>query len=175
MPGQVGCRRGGCWIWNSGFMAGHIVFQCPICQSKRLAAPIPESAPINCDGCGWLRDEGGGDFTGGILTRCRICGCHDLWRQKDFPPGLGLLIVVTAGVASVIAHALYRPGWAIGFLFAAAALDMLLFVIMGDMLVCYRCGARHRQTPLDQNHPKYDLETAERYRQQALRRKSAGG
>jgi hypothetical protein len=47
---------------------------------------------------------------------------------------------------------------------------MALFLLMRDMLVCYRCGARHRRTPIDQQHPKFDLETAERYRQLEQRR-----
>jgi hypothetical protein len=98
-----------------------------------------------------------------------------LWRQKDFPPGLGLLIVATAAVGSSIAWAWYRPLLALGFLFAAAFLDMILFVLMGDMLVCYRCRARHRRTRLDEQHPKFDLETAERYRQQELRQNSGRG
>ena len=44
---------------------------------------------------------------------------------------------------------------------------------MGDMLVCYRCGARHRQTAMAEEHPRFDLETAERYRQQDLRQRQA--
>jgi hypothetical protein len=156
-------------------MGSHIVFQCPICQSQRLTAPEPETAAVGCDGCGWSRDEGVGDFREGVLQRCRICGCDDLWRQKDFPPALGLLIVATAAIGSAIAWYLYYPIASMSFLFAAALLDMFLYVFMGDMLVCYRCGARHRQASLDQNHPKHDLETAERYRQQFLRQKSAGG
>lgn len=146
-------------------MAGHIVFQCPACQTRRLTAPQPESAAVSCSGCGWSRDTGVEDYQNGRLRRCRICGCDDLWRQKDFPPALGLAIVATAAISSSIAWGYYRPLLALSFLFAAALLDMALFLLMRDMLVCYRCGARHRRTPIDQQHPKFDLETAERYRQ----------
>jgi hypothetical protein len=139
-----------------------------------LTAPQPESGAVSCDGCGWSRDAGAEDFQGGKLRRCRICGCDDLWRQKDFPPALGLAIVAIAAISSSIAWGYYQPVLALSFLFAAALLDMVLFLVMGDMLVCYRCGARHRRTAMDQEHPKFDLETAERYRQQERRRAGSG-
>jgi hypothetical protein len=156
-------------------MAGHVVFQCPSCQTRRLTAPQPETGAVSCDGCGWQRDLGGDDYRDGKLCRCRICGCDDLWRQKDFPPALGLAIVAVAAISSCIAWGYYQPAVAIGCLFAAALLDMLLFLVMGDMLVCYRCGARHRQGVVDERHPKFDLETAERYRQLERRRSGQPG
>ena len=44
---------------------------------------------------------------------------------------------------------------------------------MRDVLVCYRCQARHRHTPLDGRHERFNLETHERYRQEALRLEAA--
>jgi len=153
-------------------MSSHIIFQCPACSSRRITAPDPPFAPVRCDGCGWSRDEGQADFHTGSLCRCRICGCQDLWRQKDFPPALGLTIVAAAAVASCTAWAWYQPVLAIGFLMVAALLDMFLYSFMGDMLVCYRCAARHRKSQMRDDHPRFDLETAERYRQQDLKRRS---
>lgn len=153
-------------------MSSHIIFQCPVCSSRRVTAPDPPAAPVRCDGCGWSRDEGQSDFQSDSLCRCRICGCQDLWRQKDFPPALGLAIVAAAAVASCIAWAWYQPMLAIGFLMFAALLDMGLYSFMGDMLVCYRCAARHRKSQMREDHPRFDLETAERYRQQDLKRRS---
>jgi hypothetical protein len=152
-------------------MSSHIIFQCPACGGRKVTAPEPPDAPVRCDGCGWSRAEGAADFQSGSLARCRICGCSDLWRQKDFPPALGLAIVATAAVASCTAWAWYQPVWAIGFLMVAALLDMLLYSFMGDMLVCYRCAARHRKSVMRDDHPRFDLETAERYRQQDLKRR----
>ena len=150
-------------------MSTHIIFQCPVCQKRRITSPEPASGAVNCSECQWKRDEGAGDFKEGNLTRCRICGCEDLWRQKDFPPALGLALVATAAILSCIAYAYYQHVVALGILMAAALIDMLLYSFMGDMLVCYRCGARHRRTTMDEQHPRFDLETAERYRQQDLR------
>ena len=154
-------------------MATHIIFQCPVCQQRRKASLDPANATVRCDECQWTREEGSGDFTGANLTRCRICGCQDLWSQKDFPPALGLALVATAAILSCVAWALYQPLLALGILMAAALVDMVLYARMGDMLVCYRCGARHRQTAMDEQHQRFDLETAERYRQQDLRQRQS--
>jgi len=151
-------------------MATHIIFHCPVCQKRRLTSPEPATGAVSCDECQWNRNEGAGDFTDGNLTRCRICGCEDLSRQKDFPPALGLALVATAAILSCIAYASYREVLALGILMVAALIDMVLYSFMGDMLVCYRCGARHRRTKMDEQHPRFDLETAERYRQQELRK-----
>lgn len=152
-------------------MATHIIFQCPVCQTRQLASPEPVEGVIRCGGCSWTRNEGIHDFADGHLCRCRICGCQDLWRQKDFPPALGLALVATAAVLSCIAWAMYMPALAIGILMVAGLIDMVLYTMMGDMLVCYRCGARHRRTTIDDQHPRFDLETAERYRQQELKQR----
>lgn len=152
-------------------MATHIIFQCPVCQVRRLASPEPVEGVIRCGECKWTRNEGNHDFADGHLCRCRICGCQDLWRQKDFPPALGLALVAIAAVLSCIAWAMYLPALAIGILMVAGLIDMVLYTMMGDMLVCYRCGARHRRTTIDDQHPRFDLETAERYRQQDLKQR----
>ena len=154
-------------------IATHIIFQCPACQKRRLAAPEPIDAALRCSDCQWNRDEGSHDFAYGNLCRCRVCGCHDLWRQKDFPPALGLALVATAAILSCVAWAFYQPAIAIGILMLAGLIDMVLYTMMGDMLVCYRCGARHRRTNINGGHPRFDLETAERYRQQDRRQREA--
>jgi len=98
-----------------------------------------------------------------------VCGCDDLWRQKDFPPALGLFFAGTAIVLSSIAWAYYNPNWAIGILMVFALVDMVLYTFMGDMLVCYRCRARHRRTAMQDEHPAFNLEVSERYVQMQKR------
>lgn len=142
-----------------------------------MTVPQPATAAVTCS-CGWQRDEGLGDFKDGGICRCRICGCEDLWRQKDFPPGLGLFFVAMGVVLSSAAWAWHQPAVALGILMGFALIDLVLYTVMGDMLVCYRCRSRHRKSSLDDQHDKFDLEVAERYRQQELamaaRKKSTG-
>lgn len=101
--------------------------------------------------------------------QCLACGCSDLWRQKDFPPLLGLTFVALGALLSTIAWSFYRIEMALGILMGFALLDLILYALMSDVLVCYRCDARHRRVNLDENHSRFNLELAERYRQEARR------
>jgi hypothetical protein len=82
-------------------------------------------------------------------------------------------MVVLGAVLSTIAFALYMPLTALGVLLAFALVDLLLFTFMKDVLVCYRCHARYRDARLEDDHPRFNLETAERYRQEAARLNTA--
>ena len=80
-------------------------------------------------------------------------------------------MVVLGGVLSTIAWSMYQPLVAIGILMFFAVIDLLLFLFMRDVLVCYRCGARHRHTDPDGSFAYFNLEKAEQYRQEAIREK----
>jgi hypothetical protein len=146
-----------------------ILFQCPSCQHSRREVVAADSGAITCEGCRWTRAIRAGDLEGNLPQKCLVCGCDDLWRQKDFPQRLGVAIVALAALVSTIAFALYMPLTALGVLLAAALIDMLLFALMPDVLVCYRCAARYRDVGIHEDHPRFNLETAERYRQEAAR------
>ena len=80
---------------------------------------------------------------------------------------------------SSIFWARYEPIRALGVLGAFGLVDLLLYTFMDDMLVCYRCRARHRRTVLDEGHVEFNLELSERYiqmkkRQDEAERKSNG-
>ncbi|MEX0717314.1 MAG: hypothetical protein WD066_12040 [Planctomycetaceae bacterium] len=168
----------------------HLAFACPACASPRRTVLSSRGTEIACP-CGWRRAVDP-DVVSGSLGRnsssasraamvdpgastqespaeCLVCGCDDLWRQKDFPQGLGLAIVGLGMLLSTIAWAYYRPVTAIGILMAFAVADLVLYARMSDVLVCYRCQARHRHREIAAAHPAFDLETAERYRQEQLR------
>ena len=87
----------------------------------------------------------------------------------SFPQSLGLLMVALGAVLSTIAWSFYLPEVALGVLLAFALIDVLLYTFMGDVLVCYRCRARYANTNLRDEQPRFNLETAERYRQEAAR------
>ena len=150
-----------------------VIFECPVCLKRTACDPKPREGAVHCQNCDWSRNEGHADFNGEFCKRCRICGCDDLWRQKDFPPALGLIMVGLGILLSTIAWANHEPEWALGILMAFALVDMVLYTYMSDMLVCYRCRARHRKTALNEDHTGFNLELSERYVQMKKRQDSA--
>lgn len=151
-----------------------IAFECPVCQQPRRARLAAGGDLLACEPCGWSKPAGDADVESGRPVRCALCGCDDLWRQKDFPQRLGLAMVGLGALLSTIAWANYQPGLAIGILMAFALVDLLLYTLMRDVLVCYRCQARYRQVNFEpDDHPRFNLETAERYRQESLRLKES--
>lgn len=149
-------------------------FICPRCGNPARAALVPDAHAVACRNCDWSRPVGTDCVVDGTPRRCLVCGCEDLWRQKDFPQRLGLAIVGLGILLSTVAYAYWRPVLALGILMLFALADLLLYTFMKDVLVCYRCGARHHSANLDREHPQFNLETAERYRQEAKRLAQAG-
>ena len=154
---------------------------CPACQQS-LQTPVTPGAIIDCPSCHWRRTispedlqaevSSSADVTKLKPTRCLSCGNDDLWRQKDFPARWGVIAAGTAAVLSSVAWYYYRPAWALGILLVFAAADWLLFAILPDLLVCYRCQARHHGVDAA-GREAFHLELAERYRQEAARLQAA--
>jgi hypothetical protein len=92
-----------------------------------------------------------------------------LFVRKDFPQVVGVAVVIFGGIASSIAWYFYRVYLTFGILFAIAAIDVLLYKIVGESLTCYRCHAQYRGVAGLKRHGAFELETHERYRQQTAR------
>lgn len=143
---------------------------CPSCQQPVRAEITSAADRLQCNACQWSRPVVAEDIADNRPRRCLMCGCNDLWRQKDFPQKVGVAMVGVGILCSTIAYYNYWYKAAIAVLVGFALIDLFLFWFMPDVLVCYRCGAAHRGTNLqDESHPAFDLEVAERYRQQAIR------
>lgn len=146
-----------------------LVFPCTQCQSTVRATVTDANNVVSCPVCHSERTLRTDVVAAGQPHACVLCGCEDLWRQKDFPPQIGLTIVGIGALASIIAWSQFWPKTALGILMGFALLDFVLYAVMKDVLVCYRCGARHRHTNPGEDHPKFNLEVSERYRQEQMR------
>lgn len=146
-----------------------ITYLCPTCQVRNAVEVLDSTTELRCPSCLWTRPVSEQDRTNVEPSHCSVCGCADLWRQKDFPQRLGLLFVGTGAFVSTIFWWQMRPTWAIGVLLLFALIDGVLYSVMRDVLVCYRCNAQHRHTPLEGRNETFNLETHERYRQEAIR------
>jgi hypothetical protein len=145
----------------------NVSLACPECENPgRLDLPGP--AEWSCPGCGRSLKLHGTD---GGLACCAVCGNAELYKKKDFPHWLGLTILAGACAAFLGLNAFYNQWWAWAVLLGSAAFDGLLYLWVGDVVVCYRCGAHHRRVPREPAHPPFDLGVAERYRQERIRRK----
>ncbi len=146
-----------------------IVFECPSCHGNNVSEIVAQTEQLRCSSCSWQRPVTEAHRSAAEPAHCLVCGCEDLWRQKDFPQRLGVLMVAAGALLSTIFWWRMEPAWAIGVLLLFALVDGVLYTLMRDVLVCYRCGSRHRHTPLDGRHERFNLETHERYRQEAIR------
>ncbi len=147
----------------------HITFLCPQCQAMQFSGECAPGGVLSCTACDWKRPIAEGDIADGKPTLCLLCGNSDLWRQKNFPVGWGVAIVATGAVLSSIAWAYYKPAIALGILMLFGLADMLLYAYLPDVLTCYRCGTRHHGCGEVGDHPGFDHELGEKYRQERLR------
>jgi hypothetical protein len=96
-----------------------------------------------------------------------------LFARKDFPQRLGVALVILGFVGSSIAWFNYEVLWSFAILFGTALIDLVLYIVMGESLTCYRCHAQYRGTEAIERHGGFNLETHERYRQLAARMKDS--
>ncbi len=151
-----------------GGLRVHVRFACPVCeQAARLE--VPGSTEWPCPACDH-RVHLQGQAEPGHLHTCLVCGNRELYKKKDFPHWLGLTILTVACLASIIPYLLYQIWLTWAILIGSAALDGLLYLLVGDVVVCYRCGAQYRGLPPQSEYKPFDLGIGERYRQERLRR-----
>jgi hypothetical protein len=146
----------------------NVTFSCPSCQQSSRVEVDGGAAALQCSHCPVEIPVPQEVRQTGMVKHCLVCSSHDLFIRKDFPQRLGVTVVVIGFVLSSIAWAQYMTILTFAILFATALVDVLLYLIMGDALVCYRCGAQYRQVRLEE-HVGFNLQTHERYRQQAAR------
>jgi len=147
----------------------NVTFSCPRCHDSVRANVSPTDESLKCPSCRQALSIPPDAFDGQVLCRCLACPSTDLFVRKDFPQRLGVAIVVVGIVGSSIAwgYSLLIATFAI--LFATALVDVVLYLIVPDALMCYRCGAQYRLAEGMSRHGAFNLETHERYRQQAAR------
>ena len=147
----------------------NITYRCPGCQATLRSEFTAESAELNCPHCGQGVAIPEGAVQGGRIERCLVCPSTDLFARKDFPQKLGVALVILGFGASCITWAHYQVFWTFAILFLTAFVDLVLYVVMGQSLTCYRCGAQYRGSADIERHGGFNLETHERYRQLAAR------
>jgi ribosomal protein S27E len=147
----------------------NVTYCCPTCEMTVRTAFTAASTELACPQCAHQLKIPAGAVSDERIERCLVCPSTDLFARKDFPQKLGVGLVVFGFVASSIAWANYQVFWTFAILFATALVDLVLYLVMGESLTCYRCHAQYRGSHEIERHGGFDLETHERYRQLAAR------
>jgi transcription elongation factor Elf1 len=132
-----------------------IAFACPRCGKEAVAGldgrgrcrSCAEETllPLSPD----LRESG-------VVESCPACGSSLLYVQRDFNQKAGLAIVAIGA-----ALAPFTPFYS--SLMVAALVDALLYALLPEITVCYRCHAHFRGFARNPRHQSFDLHVAEQY------------
>ena len=127
-------------------------FLCTHCE-KRLARAAGEP-PRVCEHCDRVTHVTAPDEAA-IIERCAACDHDQLYFQKDFNR--------TTGVTLVVIGAVFVP-WTYGAsLLAVTILDYIVWRMVKDVIVCYRCQAVHRGYPANPDLKPFDLVVHDRH------------
>ncbi|MCA9267115.1 MAG: hypothetical protein KDA41_01525 [Planctomycetales bacterium] len=147
----------------------YAAYHCPTCHVGSKTAVSPTDETLECPHCGHVLQVPPKSFDGDKLQRCLVCPSTELFVRKNFPQRLGVSIVV-AGLATSCITWHFRMVFAtFAVLFATALFDLLLYLLVGNVLECYRCQAQYGGTDGESEHGAFDLEVHEKHRQQKIR------
>ncbi|HLJ73258.1 MAG TPA: hypothetical protein VKU62_01635 [Thermoanaerobaculia bacterium] len=127
-------------------------FLCPKCDARQARE---EGEPARaCDRCGAPNDIVAPPADA-IIDRCAACGHDQLYFQKDFNR--------TTGITLVVIGSIFVP-WTYGLsLLGVTILDYIVWRMVKDVIVCYRCQAVHRGYAPNPALHGFDLATHDRH------------
>ncbi len=152
----------------------NVTYACPHCDAASRTEFAADTRELECPHCHKRLALPHDAMNGRQVRRCLVCPSTDLYVRKDFPQRIGVALVGVGIVGSSIAWYHFNLLWTFGILFATALADVLLYALVGDALMCYRCDALYRGVEEIDAHGQFDLETHEKYRQLAARMKDGG-
>lgn len=135
--------------------APEIAYSCPGCGREAIAG---RDGAGRCGSCAreTALDASGVAGDPPVVARCAACGNGLLYVQRDFNQKVGLAVVVAGGVLAP-----FTPFYS--SLFVAAAVDAVLYLMLPEITVCYRCHAHYRGFARNPAHQAFDLHLAEQY------------
>ena len=132
-----------------------IAFHCPQCGGEAVCGLDGQGRCTRCTAEPRL-DLPASLAATRVIERCPACDGPQLYVQRDFNQRAGLLVVI---VGALLAP--FTPYYS--SLFVAAAIDALLYALLPEITVCYRCQAHFRGFARNPRHQSFDLHLAEQY------------
>jgi len=131
-----------------------IAFRCA-CGAEALAGIDGRG---HCPACGAIRELALTPSLRAALVvdRCPACDGEQLYVQRDFNQKAGIALIGLAALPAL----LYGNYWP---LVVAALVDALLYALVPEITVCYRCHAHFRGFARNPKHAPFDLHLAEQY------------
>jgi len=148
-----------------------VTLACPSCDQPAVT-PIDHACDWQCSACDHRLHMNAAERA---LPNCLVCGNHELYKQKDFPQWLGMTILLVAVVLSTITYYSYEKWWSWSFLIGSAIIDGAMYLMVGDVIVCYRCQAHYRGFTATDAHQPFEIAIGERYRQEKIRMEQLKG
>jgi hypothetical protein len=146
-----------------------ISYTCSHCD-QGVSSPLSATTrELPCPHCGAVLETPPAAVSADNVHRCVVCPSEELYARKDFPQRLGVGIVVVGIVLSTITWYYHQIYLTYGIFFGTALIDFVLWLVMGNVLQCYRCQAQYRGVAGLDDHGGFDLETHEKHRQQLAR------
>src|ERR1700678_4191126 len=121
-----------------------LTFSCPNCGVIGHVVPLEGATEAGCRQCGTSRELKAEAISGEQLLGCPWCMTTDLYIQKDFPQGLGLFIVCVGFAISTVFWYYEMPIPSYLVLIVSILLDLVMYHLVGDVSICYRCLCQMR-------------------------------
>ena len=135
----------------------NVEFGCPGCGKAVEVEPGGKSL---CRGCG---AEAALPPAPPLLGPCVACGCTEVYRHRDFNQKVGLALIALGAILWLVLDSFWP-------MVVAAAVDLVLYLTLPDVAICYRCRAHHRGFEGVGALPRFDLARHEHYRFEKSRR-----
>jgi hypothetical protein len=148
-----------------------LTFACPTCGAIGHVSLSLDVKQAVCRQCGMAKTLDTESIEDDELRCCPWCATTDLYIQKDFPQGLGLFIVVVGFAISTVFWYYEMPIPAYLVLLASILLDLVMYHMVPDVTICYRCLCQLRGVGTNPagRFTAFDLAVGERYRQERMR------
>lgn len=121
-----------------------------------------QEVPEECPGCGETFRFQTDGVEGDHLEYCVECGGEHFYQHTQINQLFGLALLFVACL--VFGYFVWQVGGMIGFLWGIAALflavgvDRLLYWILPEVVLCYRCKTIYQDVDPDQHFGEYDHE-----------------
>lgn len=139
-------------------------FKCRACDGEVQLQPAG-AGRITCPNCKRDVEVFVNDslLTNKVVTTCVSCGHDTFYVQKDFNRSFGLVVVILGIALSFYFFVQRQPIYAMATLGAMALLDLAVYLLVGDVTVCYSCHALYRGFQRNPEHEAFDLKKLEKY------------